>query len=347
MTIEVIGKDLIAAIKLAQKAAPKRGTWPALECVRLTTEPNLSWLHVQATNGESYLQTVCTAIGEENLDVLVNPQAFLPLLDKGRIAIEVKAGRISTRNGSVVTGRVADFPPFPVVEEGTLFELPADALHHIAPAVSRDTTRPVLECISVDKGQIAACDGYRLGMVTVPNMPEEAQVIFPARVVNLFPKAGSIAVFAGPKHTTFTTPDATITVVNFIGTYPNYRSLVPTTQLVYMDIDASELFDALTLLAPVAKETGIVRFTLNEGGLRIQAGNEERGGAERTIGVSNVTGSEADISGFRFAGNVEYMKATAKGIKGTVRLGWHGTSLPITLRHSVATWVVMPAFVQW
>ena len=95
------------------------------------------------------------------------------------------------------------------------------AQRNLARAAATDESRPVLTCLVVGKGWVAAADGLMLARMRHPFKGKG--VLFPAKFIKRFARCGDVAFTVGPKHISGFDGEYTLTVDRPSGTYPNHN----------------------------------------------------------------------------------------------------------------------------
>ena len=267
-------------------------------------------------------------------------------------------------------GRPDEYPPIPQVDgEVDSWEVAGDALLHamreVLPYCATDDSRPVLACVCLTLGEPAVAvgaDGFRLAIKQLPfNMPSEGgtNLLVPTGAVRVLahvwdlvdkirpPTDGSIAtrlmakptirVTDGQHHLKFHLGDAVVTVSHTTGTYPGYRTLVPTHPSWTVRVNSQELYAAVQGLAPLANAgSGIVRLAWAAGGpLMLTAMAEDSGSMEVALHAT-VTGEAGQI-----AFNVQYLLDYLKGLDALVTLEGTSPYAPAIWRHHIAPLLVL------
>jgi DNA polymerase-3 subunit beta len=134
---------------------------------------------------------------------------------------------------------VQEFPPEPAHDTIYQADFPAKEivplLNRVSIAASDDETRPVLNMIDVEiaggKATFAAADGFRLSIETieVPAWAPEGHFYIPARLVPFIQKARGLVRFSvcEDKSITVSFDNVLIHAITTIGTFPDYRQVVP------------------------------------------------------------------------------------------------------------------------
>ena len=249
----------------------------------------------------------------------------------GEVVIEQRAGepRAEIRAGDAVFDLLslpaADFPRFPqftgegfaVDREGFL-----ETIERVAPAASRDETRPVLTGILVHVERhfvrMVATDSYRLSVKETAleaSVAGSMEAIIPARSLTELARIGgassdsTIGVTLGQNQALFVVGGASLITRVIDGQFPNYRQLIPENFDYEIAVDRDELLDAIRRVALLAQKSAPLRLRFSSNTLTISAESQELGRAEEAIPVP-YAGEQFEI-GF----NPEFLEAGVAAVK--------------------------------
>jgi DNA polymerase-3 subunit beta len=254
-------------------------------------------------------------------------------------------------------------------------------LADVRPYASIEESRPVLTGLYValgDRVEVAAADGFRLGWQTLDLSiaPRDgvSYIIIPAKTVDVLqatwravPKAPAFSALTEPPHEaslgmamlavakrpmklTFNAQSLScqfggvkVTTQLLAGTFPNYKTLIPTGQEKRVVVDAVDFAQALRQLAPLATAgSGIIRLNWEGTAIRLIARSEEAGTAEVTLPCSS-QGGPAHI-----AFNLRYLQEYFRNREGPVMLEVTTPSSPgLFTYRGQPQFVLMPLFVKW
>ncbi len=287
-----------------------------------TTLPILSGLLLTASNGSIVLQATDLEISIRDsrpADVEEAGAAVIPgrlLADVVRkmpdVAIRIETttfDRISVSCRSEKAGLISfelrtlaadDFPRFPEVDASSSIDLPSSLLgtmvRQVCKAVSRDEARPVLTgvLLVVDGSEIrmVATDSYRLAIRTATlkePAKERIEVVVPGKSLEEVPKiAGStetVNMGVSANQIVFHVGDTTYVTRRIEGTFPNYKTLVPTEGETTMTVDRLELLEATQRVSLLAQHNAPVRLKIADSTLTLSAVTQDVGEASEDLMV--------------------------------------------------------------
>ncbi|MBR8827542.1 MAG: DNA polymerase III subunit beta [Gomphosphaeria aponina SAG 52.96 = DSM 107014] len=227
-----------------------------------------------------------------------------------------------------------EFPPLPVVENGSLVMLPKSALTEglrgAAFAASTDETKQVLTGVHLICShyslEFAATDGHRLAMVetaldedsVTSSELEDFEVTIPARALRELEKMLSMAqdtelvgLNFDEGQMVFELGDQILTCRKLEGVYPDYRKLIPTEFTRTATLERKRLLSGLELVAVLAdQKNNLVKFTINgeESEVSLSVEAADVGSAKESL-PGQITGLDLEI-GF----NVKYFMEGLKTI---------------------------------
>jgi DNA polymerase III subunit beta len=191
------------------------------------------------------------------------------------------------------------FPEIPETEEAAFFTLPqSDFINMVGQtifAISDDETRYFMNGVFMEKGEdrliMVATDGRRLSYISnTPDgeVPEFDGIIIPPKVLNLVRKLASgegdlkIAVADKILFVRFDNQKVTSTLID--GQFPNYSRVIPENQDYDLQVNRSELLDALRRVSLLAEQKS-KRIYLSASGTKLTLRSEESeiGVAEESI----------------------------------------------------------------
>ena len=280
----------------------------------------------------------------------------------GTQTMELKCAKFEAR----ISGQKADeFPPIPQIGKGTTTKVDAHplrtAITQVVFAAATDDSRPILTgCYAQfvgDKLTLAAADGFRLAVQTLPSsipVAEETSIIIPTRSLReldrlLRDQEEPVELTINPQKSQILFHLKNVEIVSQLiqGSFPDYNQLIPQSYTTRSVINVAEFLRAIKSASVFARDgSGIVKLqiTPNEG-IQISARAEEVGDNEGKI-FASIEGQEAKI-----AFNSKYLMDIF-GILGDEQVALEVTtpSSPGVFRPvGEEDWVqvVMPMFVQW
>ena len=264
-----------------------------------------------------------------------------------------------------------DFPPIPPVDNAASLTLNSDrlrkAINQTVFAAATDDSRPVLTGVNIeissDEICFAAADGFRLavyeGKLLEP-ISEPMEFIIPARalqevgrLIGTDDTAVEFTVTTAGTHALFNIGNVEIVSQLMPGSFPNFRSLIPSEHKNRVIVQNSDFARAVKTSSIFARD--------GSGILRIQIMNDEDGGklsiSSRTEEVGD---NQGDIDGVvegdvdddsKIAFNNKYLAEVLDVLgEGEVAFEMTSPSSPGVVRATDKdgyTHVVMPMFVQW
>ena len=376
MRLSCLQENLKKGLDIVNRAVATRTTLPITQSVLLVAEE--SRLKLSATNLEIALSCWVGAKVEEDGAMVVParllsefvsglPNDKLDLTTTGqRNQMELKCARIEAR---IAGQNPEDFPPIPEVGEGSTWKIDPEvlrkALSRVVFAAATDESRPVLTGVYTeiegDTMTLAAADGFRLAVHTLPVSPpaaEKVSVIVPSRAYNELNRLLAdqedpveVTISAAGTQLMFHLKNADMMSQLIQGTFPNYQQLIPKSYVTRSVVDVAEFLRATRLATVFARDgSGIVRLQMNSNGAEpgrivVSARSEEIG--------DNVDEIDAVVEGdpAKVAFNSRYLADVLAELgSGQVALETTSPSSPGVF-HPVGsddyTHVVMPMFVQW
>ncbi len=376
MRLSCLQENLKKGLDIVNRAVATRTTLPITQSVLLVAEE--SRLKLSATNLEIALSCWVGAKVEEDGAMVVParllsefvsglPNDKLDLTTTGqRNQMELKCARIEAR---IAGQNPEDFPPIPEVGEGSTWKIDPEvlrkALSRVVFAAATDESRPVLTGVYTeiegDTMTLAAADGFRLAVHTLPVSPpaaEKVSVIVPSRAYNELNRLLAdqedpveVTISAAGTQLMFHLKNADMMSQLIQGTFPNYQQLIPKSYVTRSVVDVAEFLRATRLATVFARDgSGIVRLQMNSNGAEpgrvvVSARSEEIGDNMGEIDAA-VEGDPAKV-----AFNSRYLADVLAELgSGQVALETTSPSSPGVF-HPVGsddyTHVVMPMFVQW
>ena len=353
MKCTVSPSALSAALSLVSRAVSARSTLPILGNVLLETGD--MGLRLSATNLDlTITATVAAEVSDEGrttvparlLTDYVATLSELPCtleLEPSTQVLRITCGIHRTNIHGI---DAVEFPPLPSRDAETTVELDSaqleSAIVQTALAASTDEARPVLTGVLVslgtDKLTLAATDGHRLAVRTLPveSGPDPAvSVIVPARhlsevgrAINAGRPTVALTLSTARNQLFFTMQDVEISSRLIEGNYPNYAQVIPGESATTVDVPAASLLHETRTAAVLAKDAAnVVRLATREGTLTLITQTAEVGDDEAPM-PADVKGDDVQI-----AFNAKYV-LDALGVVDTerVQLGFNGPLSPGVIR---------------
>lgn len=223
-------------------------------------------------------------------------------LPAGAVEVEVDGEQARISSGrSEFTLRVFPVDEFPRLAEATAegvtikaAEL-AGALRQVVPAASSDDARPILTgvLLAAEHGglRLVATDSFRLAVRDLPGQTvlEEGQsVLVPSRALNDLTKVlggvEELTVRLGERDAGFEAGDVRLTTMLIEGSFPNYRSLLPSSPPPNrLTVSREALLEGLRRVKLLAREATPVRLVMSAEGLNLVAVAQDVGQAHESL----------------------------------------------------------------
>lgn len=269
------------------------------------------------------------------IDYIAKLPAGLVTVKIDNATVAVTSGR---RSASFTTAASDDYtkPSWPETEpvEISGCELAA-ALDTVLFAASSDTARAVLTGVlfeaDSDKLTVVATDTYRLSAQTFPlgTSIAETRVVVPAKALSTlrrFLVEGTQVKFSADfPAASFVVGDVKIRARLVAGDFPKWSMVMPSGDGMSIEVDSSELSDALSRLALLSRDK-VVRFTTGEGVVTLSAAGQDIGNGDEVIDAT-ISGA----AGEAFALNAAYLSQALGVLGGNVTLTSVGGLKPIVL----------------
>jgi DNA polymerase III subunit beta len=356
MTI-ITQNKLTEALSLAGRAVPSRTTMPILGNVLLRAHNGT--LSIGATDLEkSVIATIPARDTDAEFELAVPARQFSDLvasLTDGDVRLRPGDNRLTVTCGKAR----ATFPTMPGDEypemaepDGgtTIPQLPA-LLSKVAFSASSDESHPVLTGVLMERAggklTLAAADGFRLAILTVPDDGDPDRWIIPAGTCDLVARLkADAAAFSADRlrsRVAFSVPGVVVGSQLIDGSFPQVERIIPESVKTRVAVDRAALLGAV-------KRAGIfARDVANIVVLDVQAGvNSVTVSAESSGSGQGETEVKADIEGpaLVIAFNARFL-VDALGAAETddVVLGFNSPTTPLLLTETGdGTWkhVIMP-----
>lgn len=353
-------KALAEGLATVDRAVPSKSPLPVLSNVLLATDDGR--LKLVANNLEMAISAWIGADVAEEGSVTLPARLlsdFVTSLGGGDVQMALKPG---TRTMHLRCGRfeaningmdAADFPAVPSVSEGTRCRISAKVLRtaigQVAFAAATDETRPVLSgvllTVSGDELTLAAADGFRLAVRTVPlleGLEAPLSVIVPARALielaRILPDVDDpVEIGATPNQNQvmFQYPGLMLVSRLIEGQFPDYQRIIPQKYQTRIVLPVADFLQATRTAAVFSRDnSNIVRIVatpsgdeLSPGRVDVLASSAEMGDNSGQLDGS-VEGEETQI-----AFNVRYLRDALEAVSsGEVALEITGPTSPGLLK---------------
>ena len=247
MKAQVERHALLETLGIVKSVVPGKSTLPILTTILLQAKDGQ--LTLTGTDLENALISSCKAKVEKSGAMAIPPallESFLKQVQDESISIESKGKVVAIQAGAVRSTLpvlpAQDFPSIPKVKKGKGFTLAnlEKGLKEVSYAMAKDVYRPVLHgvCLSPSgkKVELAAADGFRLAITSIPGKGLPERVILSAETVQLLLKTMKGKV-EGDYHKddkerallSLRENGTTLIARGVSGNFPNYPQLVPKT----------------------------------------------------------------------------------------------------------------------
>ena len=310
MKFTVSQSSLTQALAIVMKGVASATTLPILSGVLIRAQEGV--LEFQTSNYTiSIRHRIAAHIEEEGQMVvpckmLTNITKTLPdapvvfELDERQVLISCE--KSSFRLNTLDAG---DFPEFPTYALESTVELPRDVLAEMVGRVKRvtstDKTRPILGGVlmTVENNTIrlVGCDSIRLAVcdtqVETSSLEGSFELNVPADAFNdalsIMSDQPKVLVGASDTQVVFEGGNTTYVSRRIEGTYPNYRTIIPSTCMTSAKIDVDEFNAALKRVAVIASASSnpIVKFDIDveAGVLALSSTTNDQDRARETVDI--------------------------------------------------------------
>jgi len=321
MKVSCLQENLTKGLSIVSRAVATRSTLPVLSNILLSTDE--SRLKLSATNleigincwiGAKVEQEGATTVPARLLTEFVNSlpadRVNLELINRTQ-TLNLKCGRFEANIKGI---DAQEFPLIFVPEEDNRVNIPPDQLRlmidQVAFAAATDETRPVLTGVlaelTADKLTLAAADGYRLSVRSIPleQGPERPMsVVIPARALQELRRISGeeeqpVQMLVAPNRNQvfFHLNDVDLVSQLVEGAFPDYRQIIPTSSNTKTTVNTVDFQKAVRMAFIFARDASNV--------VRIQVVPNGSGGPGRLI-VSATSSEHGD--------NVSELDVTVQG----------------------------------
>jgi DNA polymerase-3 subunit beta len=326
MKVSCLQENLSRGLSLVARAVATRSTLPVLGNVLLATDHGR--LRLSATNLELGISCWIGAKVDDEGAITVPARTFVDLVntlpnDTVSMDLAVRTLTLNVRcaafNNDIKCIDAQEFPPFPTVEADNGLTLNVEDLRQmisqVVLAASTDDARPVLTGVLIEMSgntmTLAAADGFRLSVRTaqLAEKVPATKAVVPARALA---ELGRI-LSDGEETVTMTLPpnrgqvifrSKNVELVSQLidGTFPDYRSIIPTSYTTRSVLSTSAFLKACKAADIFAREAAhsarlhvAPGSQLEPGKVEITATAAETGSNETTVDAT-VDGSAIDIA---------------------------------------------------
>ncbi len=314
MKVSCLQENLARGLSLVARAVATRSTLPVLGNVLLATDHGR--LRLSATNLELGISCWIGAKVDDDGAITVPARTFVDLVntlpnDTVSMDLAVRTLTLNVRcgafNNDIKCIDAQDFPPFPSVEADSGLTLNVEDLRQmigqVVLAASTDDARPVLTGVLIeitgDTMTLAAADGFRLSVRSAQlgeKVSGTTKAIIPARALA---ELGRI-LSDGEETVTMTLPpdrgqvifrSKNVELVSQLidGTFPDYRSIIPTSYTTRSVMSTNALLKACKAADIFAREAA------HSARLHISPGSQLEPGKVEITATAAETGSNETV----------------------------------------------------
>ena len=320
MEIKIDRKELLSALTVGGSLAGRNKVLPILDSVKLRVKGNS--LQVVSMDDQSAIQKrvallSCDVDGEFAVNASDLLKAVKALKDpvvsivyseeKKTLVIEHLKGNISLSATST-----EDFPTLKVSSENTTAfavnsETLFDWLNTSKSFVATDNIRPAMCGMYIDVKDnvlsVCASDGTKLFTDSIECPCDGCtSSIIPSNVFGAIQSVingtSVCTIKVDEIHTTFSVDDAKICVRNIDGRYPNFRSVIPASHSIEVEVNKNDLVDSISRTAICNGASKIVRMVILGGTMELNAEDMDFGKSAKETLTCNLNGEGITI-GFK------------------------------------------------
>lgn len=306
---------LVDALSAVSRAVSTRSIIPALSGIQLKAETGS--LTLTATDGDISIRSKLAAEVESGGEIVVPGRLLADVvrqLPTGDVSLVVgEGGLLAIDCGSAAFKlRLLAADDFPNVQEieGQTVALPVgeftETIDQVARSASRDETRPhltgILLSVDGDKLRSVATDSYRLAVRTTkidPPVTERIEANVPARALQEATRVAdgyeSISLTLGERQIAFAAGETLLVSRLIDGQFPDFEQLLPDSYEHVLDVDVSELHDAVKRVSLLAQRNTPLKVSLSEGELEVSAQTTDVGEGRETLPAPDFSGEPLEI----------------------------------------------------
>jgi len=333
MKVSCLQENLSRGLSLVARAVAARSTLPVLGNVLLATDHGR--LRLSATNLELGISCWIGAKVDEEGAITVPARTFVDLVntlptDTVSMDLVVRTLTLNVRcgafNNDIKCIDAQEFPPFPSVEADSGLSLNVEdvrqMINQVVLAASTDDARPVLTGVLIEitgnTMTLAAADGFRLSVRSAQlaeKVSGTTKAIIPARALG---ELGRI-LSDGEETVTMTLPpnrgqvifrSKNVELVSQLidGTFPDYRSIIPTSYTTRSVMSTSAFLKACKAADIFAREAAHSARLHIAPGTQLEPGKVEiTATAAETGSNETVVDATVDGTGIDIAFNVRFL----------------------------------------
>ena len=367
MKFKIKTEDLKNIVSTVSRIVDPRPASPALQGIYFRTDEN--FIEVVGSDLDIVIKAKSTADIEVEGKALINARVLSDIvrkLPRGEVTVSDIGGELRVEQKKLnFTLRKLDDQAYPEallqknydeknsqsVEPNELFE----SLKKVGIAASPEGGRPILTGVCFnnanEKTELAATDSYRLATHDLTNFPIEDAGILSFRSLNetarIFEQTeGKIEINSTDRELHFYDNKFSASVRKLEGTFPDYINLFPKENLFTIEVEKSDILEALDRATVVAEGFIPVKIEiLNPETLKITTINKDIGGGNEEVSIKTLGLDIGDITGFTMSFNPNYLIQGIEVLDGkTVYLRFSGNEKPVVIQgeHETFKYLLMP-----
>ena len=367
MKFKIKTEDLKNIVSTVSRIVDPRPASPALQGIYFRTDEN--FIEVIGSDLDIVIKAKSTAEIEVEGKALINARVLSDIvrkLPRGEVTVSDIGSELRVEQKKLnFTLRKLDDQAYPEallqknydeknsqsVEPNELFE----SLKKVGIAASPEGGRPILTGVCFnnanEKTELAATDSYRLATHDLTNFPIEDAGILSFRSLNetarIFEQTeGKIEINSTDRELHFYDNKFSASVRKLEGTFPDYINLFPKENLFTIEVEKSDILEALDRATVVAEGFIPVKIEiLNPETLKITTINKDIGGGNEEVSIKTLGLDIGDITGFTMSFNPNYLIQGIEVLDGkTVYLSFSGNEKPVVIQgeHETFKYLLMP-----
>ena len=317
MKFSVNQSELARALAVVSKGVSTRSTLPVLAGILVEAIGDEVVFH--STDLELAIRYRVSALVEEEGRVVVPGKLFTDIvkgLPDAAVTVSLSDGSATVQAGSskfsIRTLNADDFPSFPEVSVYQTAKVPfetfSDMVKRTARVASRDESRAILTGVLITYEnttlKMVATDSYRLA-VCEREVSQQAEEPFEAVVAagflndlaGLERSADDLCIALAENQIVITYQGTTFINRRIEGNYPNYRQLIPAESNIRIEMDRTQLHDAVKRASLLGNPTMPVLFDVNADTQTVQLSSalQDVGSAQESV-TAEISGGDVCIA---------------------------------------------------
>lgn len=314
LRLNVDRATFVEALGSVGRAVSTRSIIPALSGIQLTAVTGA--LTLTATDGDISIRSKIAAEVESGGSIVVPGRLLADVarqLPAGDVSLVSEGGMLKLDCGSASFKlRLLAADDFPEVQEvqGSTVTLPvsefSETIEQVARSASRDETRPhltgILLSIEGENLRSVATDSYRLAVRTTkidPPVSEKIEANVPARALQEATRIAdgheTVEITLAERQISFSAGEALLVSRLIDGQFPDFEQLIPDSYEHVLDIDVSELHDAVKRVSLLAQRNTPLKVALADGELEVSAQTTDIGEGRESLPAPDFSGDPLEI----------------------------------------------------